>query len=118
MKVGDTVKCKDAKDLLQTQKDLELAGFHTVVSCDGAYTLRITGVPETEYLVVAYSPRRAQHNYCGTLEEAKGLADEMLSCGYGIIEILKGYPGEWKLVDVKGDRSGAGLQCGHVLQTP
>lgn len=105
MKAGDMIKCKDAKDLLQTQKDLELAGFHAVVSYDGVYTLRITDVPETEYLVVAHDPRRAQHNYCETLEEAKGLADEMLSCGYGIIEILKGYPGEWELVSVKGGQN-------------
>jgi len=97
MKAGDTIKCRDAKDLRQTQKDLELAGFHAVVSYDGAYTLRITGVPETEYLVAAHDQHGMQNNYCKTLEEAEELAEEMAR-GYEFVEILKGYPGEWESV--------------------
>lgn len=97
MKLGDTIKCKDAKDLLQTRKDLELAGFHAVVSYDGAYTLRITGVPKTVYVVKARDGRSAQAAYCDTLEEAEATA-EWLGQGYEFVEILKGYPGEWESV--------------------
>lgn len=98
MKAGDTIKCKDAKDLLQMQKDLELAGFHAVVSYDGAYTLRITGVPETQYLVEARDHHGAmQRAYCDTLEEATEIAEEYGN-GYEFVEILRGYPGEWESV--------------------
>lgn len=98
MKAGDTIKCKDAKDLLQTQKDLELAGFHAVVSYDGAYTLRITGVPETQYLVEARDHHGAmQRAYCDTLEEAGEIATEYGN-GYEFVEIFKGYTGEWESI--------------------
>ena len=98
MKAGDTIKCKDTKDLLQMQKDLELAGFHAVVSYDGAYTLRITGVPETQYLVEARDHHGAmQRAYCDTLKEACEIATEYGN-GYEFVEILKGYPGEWESV--------------------
>ena len=98
MKAGDTIKCKDTKDLLQMQKDLELAGFHAVVSYDGAYTLRITGVPETQYLVEARDHHGAmQRAYCDTLKEACEIATEYGN-GYEFVEILKGYPGEWESI--------------------
>lgn len=98
MKAGDTIKCKDAKDLLQMQKDLELAGFHAVVSYDGAYTLRITGVPETQYLVEARDHHGAmQRAYCDTLEEAGEIATKYGN-SYEFVEILRGYPGEWESV--------------------
>ena len=97
MKAGDTIKCKDAKDLLQMQKDLELAGFHAVVSYAGTYTLRITGVPKISYVVKATDGRSAQAAYCDTLEEAEAAA-EWLGQGYEFVEILKGYPGEWETV--------------------
>ena len=98
MKKGDIIRCRDQKDLLQTQKDLELAGFHAVVSYDGAYTLRITGVPETQYIVEAWDHNGGhQKAYCDTLEEAEAAA-EWLGQGYGFVEILKGYPGEWETI--------------------
>lgn len=98
MKLGDLIRCSDTKDLLQTLKDLELAGFHAVVSYAGTYTLRITGVPETEYLVAAHNQHGMQNNYCHTLEEAEELAEEMARY-YEFVEILKGYPGEWEVVN-------------------
>ena len=97
MKLGDLIRCSDTKDLLQTQKDLELAGFRAVVSYSGTYTLRITSVPETEYLVAAHDQHGTQNNYCETLEEAEELAEEIARC-YVFVEILKGYPGEWESV--------------------
>ena len=98
MKKGDIIRCHDPKALLQTQKDLELAGFHAVVSYDGAYTLRITGVPETQYLVEARDHHGAmQRAYCDTLEEAGEIATEYEN-GYEFVEILKGYAGEWESV--------------------
>ena len=99
MKAGDTIKCKDAKDLLQTQKDLELAGFHAVVSYDGAYTLRITGAPETQYLVEARSEvGGVLRTFCDTLEEAEEIAAGYYGSSFQWVEILRGYPGEWESV--------------------
>lgn len=99
MKAGDTIKCKDTKDLLQMQKDLELAGFHAVVSYDGAYTLRITGVPETQYIVEARSEvGGVLRTYCDTLEEAVEIAAGYYGSSFQWVEILKGYPGEWESV--------------------
>ena len=98
MKLGDMIKCSDTKDLLQTLKDLELSGFHAVVSYSGTYTLRITSVPETEYLVAAHDQHGMQNNYCETLEEAEERAEVMARC-YEFVEILKGYPGEWEVVN-------------------
>ena len=91
MKKGDIIQCHD-------QKDLELAGFHAVVSYDCAYTLRITGVPETQYLVEARDHHGAmQRAYCDTLEEAGEIATEYGN-GYEFVEILNGYPGEWESI--------------------
>ena len=98
MKKGDIIRCHDQKDLTQTLRDLELAGFHAVKDSGDNFDIRITGVPETEYLVEARDQNgRGQKAYCYTLEEAEEIAEEFGS-GCEFVEILKGYPGEWESI--------------------
>lgn len=99
MKIGELIKCADEKDLKQTLKDLSTAGFHAVRVVDYDETrLRITSVPETEYLVGACDQNgRAQNTYCSTGEEAEEIYEE-LARAYEFVEILKGYPGEWESI--------------------
>lgn len=97
MRLGDLIKCSGEKDLRQMLKDLDAAGFHAVVTDYNMNWIRITGVPETEYLVASHDQHGMQNNYCETLEEAEELAEEMARC-YEFVEILKGYPGEWESV--------------------
>lgn len=97
MKLGDLIKVGGEKDLKQTLKDLSLAGFHAVGADYNGNWLRITGVPETEYLVQAADQNGQQKAYCETLEEAEEACEE-LARAYEYVEILKGYPGEWETV--------------------
>lgn len=98
MKIGELIKCTDEKDLKQTLKDLSLAGFHAVRVDHNTYWIRITGVPETEYLVQACDQNgRAQNAYCSTEEEAEEIYEE-LARAYEFVEISKGYPGEWESI--------------------
>lgn len=99
MKLGDIIDCANEKDLKQTLRDLDLAGFHAVHdSAYGRHALRITGVPKTVYAVRARSEGgSAQAAICDTLEEAEGVAAEYGN-GFTWVEILKGYPGEWETV--------------------
>ena len=99
MKKGDIISCTNGADLKQMLRDLSLAGFHAVHdSSYGRHVIRITEVPETEYLVQARSEGgRIQKAYCGTLEEAEDIAAEYGS-SFQWVEILKGYPGEWEPV--------------------
>ena len=98
MKLGDLIKCTDENDLKQMLKDLDLAGFHAVrVDYNGTW-LRITRVPETEYLVEARDQNgRGQKAYCSTEEEAEEVFEE-LAKAYEFVEILEGYPGEWESI--------------------
>lgn len=98
MKLGDMIKCSGEKDVRQMLKDLDAAGFHAVVMDYDMNWIRITGVPETEYMVAAHNQHGMQNNYCQTLEEAEELAEEMARY-YEFVEILKGYPGEWEVVN-------------------
>lgn len=99
MKKGNIIVCKNEEDLKQTLRDLELAGFHAVKDSGDNFDIRITGVPETQYLVEALDQNgRAQKAYCDTLEEAEEIAEEFGSGGYKFVEILKGYPGEWESI--------------------
>ena len=98
MKLGDIIDCANEKDLKQTLRDLDLAGFHAVHdSAYGRHALRITRVPKISYVVEARDGRSALAAYCDTLEEAEAAA-EWLGQGYEFVEILKGYPGEWETV--------------------
>lgn len=95
MKKYDTIRCKDRDDVRQVLRDLSTAGFHAVADGNDGLTITITGVPETEYLLQAWSQEGTQHCYCATLEEAKEAAQAMLESGYEYAEICEGYPGEW-----------------------
>lgn len=98
MKKGDIVRCHDQKDLRETMRDLSAAGFHAVKDSGDNFNIRITGVPETQYLVEARDHHGAmQRAYCDTLEEAGEIATEYGN-GYEFVEILKGYAGEWESV--------------------
>lgn len=98
MKKGDIIQCFNEKDLRQTMKDLSAAGFHAVKDSGNNFHVRITGTPETEYLVEAHDQNgRVQKAYCDTLEEAEDAAAEYGN-GYEFVEILKGYAGEWESV--------------------
>ena len=98
MKKGDIIRCHDQKDLKQMLRDPSLAGFHAVKDSGDNFDIRITGVPETQYLVQASDQRGCyQKAYCDTLEEAEEIA-EWLGQGYEFVEVLKGYAGEWESV--------------------
>lgn len=96
MKKGDLFRVKDRKDMKETLKNLEIAGFHAVAA--GENWIRITGVPELQFLVqCADSSGRMQKAYCRTLEEAEDIAAEYGN-SFDFVEIMKGYPGEWESV--------------------
>lgn len=98
MKKGDIIRCRDQNDLRKTMRDLSVNGFHAVKDSGDNFDIRITGVPETQYLVVARDHHGAmQRAYCDTLEEAGEIATEYGN-GYEFVEILKGYAGEWESV--------------------
>lgn len=98
MKKGQIIRCHDQKDLRETMRDLSTAGFHAVKDSGDNFDIRITGVPETQYLVDARDHHGAmQRAYCDTLEEAEEIAEEFGS-GYEFVEILKGYPGAWESI--------------------
>jgi hypothetical protein len=98
MKKGDIIRCRDQKDLRETMRDLSTAGFHAVKDSGDNFDIRITGVPETQYLVEARDHHGAmQRSYCDTLEEAGEIATEYGN-GYEFVEILMGYAGEWESV--------------------
>lgn len=98
MKAGDTIRCADKADVIRTLRDLNSAGFHGLVGMDvnDNFIVIITKVPETEYMVQAADQNgRRQTAYCSTLEDAEEIAAEYGS-QYEFVEILEGYPGEWK----------------------
>lgn len=97
MKKGDIIRCHDQKDLKQTLRDLDIAGFHAVKDSGDNFNIRITGVPKISYVVKARDGRSASAAYCDTLEDAEGVAAEYGN-GFTWVEILKGYPGEWETV--------------------
>lgn len=98
MKKGDIITCANKDDLKRTMRDLSIAGFHAVKDTGENYNIRITGTPETEYLVEARSQNTGiQRAHCDTLEEAEEIAAEYGN-SYQWVQILKGYPGEWETV--------------------
>ena len=99
MKKGDIIQCHDQKDLRKTMEDLSAAGFNAVVSYNGTHALRITEVPETQYMVEARSEvGGVLRTYCDTLEEAGEIAAGYYGSSFQWVEILRGYPGEWESV--------------------
>ena len=100
MKKGGIIVCRDSEDLKQTLKDLDLAGFHAVRdNYRRNFNIRITGVPETQYLVQARSEVGSiLRSYCDTLEEAEEIAAGYYGSSFQWVEIFKGYAGEWESV--------------------
>lgn len=97
MKIYDTIRCHDKADVRKTLRSLSIAGFHAVVGGDGL-TITITEAPGSSYLVQAADQNgRQQKAYCDTYEEAMEIAAEYGN-QYEYVEVLNGYPGEWKEV--------------------
>lgn len=82
-------------DLKQTINALELGGFNA--DRIGMLNLRVTGVPESEYLVECYGSSLFSNVYCETKEDADEVFEERIKTCEGV-RILVGYPGEWELV--------------------
>ena len=99
MKKGEIIRCRNQKDLKQILRDLDLAGFHAVKDSGDNFDIRITGVPETQYMVEARSEvGGVLRTYCDTLEEAGEIAAGYYGSSFQWVEILRGYPGEWESV--------------------
>jgi hypothetical protein len=99
MKKGDIIQCHDQKDLRKTMEDLSAAGFHAVKDSGNNFDIRITGVPETQYMVEARSEvGGVLRTFCDTLEEAGEIAAGYYGSSFQWVEILRGYPGEWESV--------------------
>lgn len=95
MRIGDLIECSNERDLKQTLSALELSDFNA--DRIGALTLRITEVPESEYLVECYGSSLSSNAYCKTKEDAEGVFEERIKTCERVC-ILVGYPGEWTLV--------------------
>ena len=97
MREGDILVCCNEEDLQRTMQNLSYAGFHAVRESGRNFNIRITGTPKISYVVKARDGRSAQAAYCDTLEEAMEIAEEYGN-GFEVVEILRGYPGEWETV--------------------
>lgn len=95
MRIGDLIECSNERDLKRTLSALELSDFN--VDRIGALTLRITEVPEMEYLVECYGLAFPSNAYCQTMDEANEVFEERIKTCERVC-ILVGYPGEWTLV--------------------
>lgn len=103
LKVNDYIKCHDEREVVDMLRDLSNEGYHAVRDSIYNLQIRITGVPETEYLIAAWmgeTGARHQNNYCDTLEEAQRLADRMKE-DWDHVEICEGYPGHWLTVEIR-----------------
>ena len=96
MRIGDLIECINERDLKQTMSALELGGYNADIV--GGLRIRITEVPETEYLVECLELNGQSSNvYCLTEEVAYEVFTERIkTCKE--VDILSGYPGEWTLV--------------------
>lgn len=99
MKIDDIIQLGSEEELKKVLQDLGNAGFHAVRdSVYSKYHIRITGVPEEEFLVQARDQNgRQQKAYCVSLEEAEEIAEEY-GMQYEFVETLRGYAGEWETV--------------------
>lgn len=95
MRIGDLIECSNERDLKQTINALELGGFNA--DRIGMFNLRVTGVPESEYLVECYGSSLFSNAYCETKEDAEEVFEERIKTCEQVC-ILVGYPGEWTLI--------------------
>ena len=95
MRIGDLIECSNERDLKQTINALELGGFNA--DRIGVLSLRITEVPDLEYLVECYGSSLPSNAYCETKEDADGVFEERIKTCERVC-ILVGYSGEWTLV--------------------
>lgn len=105
MKLKDTFTFSKEADIPKILDSFRENGYEGVVSAQDPYTVVIVKVPDTRYLVQAWSQENTQHVYCDTLEEAEEAAQAMFSAGFEYAEICEGYPGEWtpvKRIERKG----------------
>ena len=98
MKLKDTFTFSKEANIPKILDSFRENGYEGVVSAWDPYTVVIVKVPETQYLVQAWSQENTQHVYCCTLEEADEAAQIMFEVGYEYAEICEGYPGEWTSV--------------------
>ena len=102
MKLGDIIYCGCEEHMKHMLADLNCIGFNAVRNSDTGYDLRIIGVPEAEYRVEAWADDGRHQTYCcSTLEEAKACYSEMCDLYDDTVELLKGYPGEWTIVQAR-----------------
>ena len=97
MKKNDVIRCKSKEDVLQTMRDLSLAGFHAVAGGSDGLTITITEVPETRYMVQARDGADVRKAYCDTKEEADYIYEKYTQ-EFEFVEMLEGYPGEWESI--------------------
>lgn len=100
MKLNDRIECRDEHDLRKTLMDLEDAGFRATTSPQEPLTAVIVQVPETEYLVQAWTRNYTRVFHCGALKGAEELVADLFQeqNEYELAEICEGYPGEWEPV--------------------
>lgn len=97
MKKNDVIYCKSKADVRQMMQDLSLAGFHAVAGGSNGLTITITEVPETQYMVQARDGASVRKAYCDTKEEADYIYEKYTQ-EFEFVEMLEGYPGEWKSI--------------------
>ena len=97
MKKNDVIYCKSKEDVRQMMQDLSLAGFHAVSGGSNGLTITITEVPETRYMVQARDGADVRKAYCDTKEEADYIYEKYTQ-EFEFVEMLEGYPGEWKSI--------------------
>ena len=97
MKKNDVIRCASKADVRQMMQDLSLAGFHAVAGGSNGLTITITGVPETRYMVQARDGADVRKAYCDTKEEADYIYEKYAQ-QFEFVEMLEGYPGEWKSI--------------------
>ncbi|MBQ1402030.1 MAG: hypothetical protein IIY90_01865 [Oscillospiraceae bacterium] len=97
MKKNDIIRCASKADVRQMMQDLSRAGFHAVAGGSNGMTITITEVPETRYMVQARDGASVQKAYCDTKEEADYIYEKYTQ-EFELVEMLEGYPGEWKSI--------------------
>ena len=97
MKKNDVIHCTSKEDVQQMMQDLSLAGFYAVAGGSDGLTITITEVPETRYMVQARDGASVRKAYCDTKEEADYIYEKYAQ-QFEFVEMLEGYPGEWKSI--------------------
>ena len=97
MKKNDVIRCTSKEDVRQMMQDLNRAGFHAVAGGSDGLVITITGVPEPQYQVRAKRGRSRRKVYCETRKEADYFFEKYAQ-EFEFVEMLEGYPGEWKII--------------------